>query len=201
MIVGMKKKFKDQIQLFEAIVNNDQQAIKQFYDHIIEPLSGFIRKTINNKEDAEEIAADAFVESLNRIDKCRNLKHLKCYIFIRARFKCQDYHKKTTIPIKPLEDVERTEKCDQDIEGDIFKEEVAKAVLTQINNLDRKIDRQIMLLSLAGIKTSEIALQLGYSEEYVRNRRRKLLKDLRNDLINKKIITVLVLSILQISSL
>jgi RNA polymerase sigma factor (sigma-70 family) len=178
MNLGMKKKFKDEIQLFDAIVNEDKQAIRQFHDAIIEPLYGYVRKQVNNQEAAQDIATDAFVEILKRAAEFDDLKHLKGFIFSNAYFKCLDYHKKAIPAIRPLDDFENTLTSNQNIEDEITMAEFKKAVYMQVNNLAREIDRQILLLSLTGLKTSEIALQLGCTEEYVRNRRRKLLRTL-----------------------
>jgi RNA polymerase sigma factor (sigma-70 family) len=193
-------------QLFDAIINNNEQAIRQYHDDIIPPLCGFAYKWIykDNKEAAADIATDAFCDTLKSGVKFDDLKHVTSYMYINAGFKCGEYNKKKKKmlpPNRPLEDVEYTLLDDQNLEDDVIRSEFFKAILMQINNLDREKDRKLLLLSLRSFKPVEIARQLGLDDEYVRTRIKDLAKKIRNELITKKIITFLFLLALQISNL
>lgn len=198
----MRNRFNDDNQLFDAIMDHNEQAIKQYHNTIIQPLYGFAYKRINNKDAAFDIATDAFNTTLQSGVKFISLKHIAHYMYNNARYKCKDYFKRKAIPLPdvPLENIEDTVAGDENVEDDITRSEYRKAIYKQIDALPGEKDRCILLLTLQSKKPAEIASELSCSDEYVRNRLKRLAEIIRNELINKKIIIGLILFFLLIGN-
>jgi RNA polymerase sigma factor (sigma-70 family) len=198
----MKETFSNDDELFRAIMNNDEQAIKKYHDDIYPALRGFANKRVKDLEAATDIATDAFCDTLNSGYNFTDLKGITWYLYNNARYKCQD-HKKRKAPANdsPLNDDEVLDADALQFENDVIWSEFRMIAYEQIKALPRKIDRDILIQALKGFKPVEIAKQLGTYDEYVRTRIKDLAKQIRNELIDKKIISVLILLLSQISSL
>jgi DNA-directed RNA polymerase specialized sigma24 family protein len=188
----MKKKFTDDEQLFEAIIKGDKQAIEQFREDKITPLTYLALEYIGNKQDARGIAINAFYKTLQSGVAFESLNHIYNYIRGRVRFACLDYIKGLPGYI-PIEDVEHTLISEQDFEAKMIKAEYYYALYKQIKKLPSKTDRDILLKTLEGKNPVEIAREIGRTDRYVRRRLESLGKKIRNELIANKIITVLFL--------
>ena len=188
----MKKTFINDDDLFAAIMKGDEQAKKQLYETIGPPLYGFALKWVKNKEAAEDILALAFSKSLSGAIPFDNLKHISCYVFNAVRWGCLD-HKSIPSYYIPLDKIEETIAGDEQIEEDYIRFENRKAVFAQINALPKESDRRILMLTMAGKKPVEIAAETGLSAKYVRRRIAALATIIRNELLIKNIITVLLL--------
>ena len=193
------RKYATDDELFRAIMNNDEQAKKQLHKDRIRLLYWLAFKMVKNREEAAYIARYAFSKSLSSGKPFKDLEHLTRYMNKAVRYASLDHLKSLkaakTIPaynIVPLENEEEALTAEQQIEDDFTRTERLKAVYAEINNLPY-LDRRIMQLSLEEKNTEEIAEELGCTPRYVRDRRRALPKIIRNALINKNIITVLLL--------
>ena len=194
----MKKKFETDDELFNALMSNDEQAKKQLHNDRIRLLYWLAFQMVKNKEEAAYIAKYAFSKSLSK-GPFKNLEHLIRYMNRAVRYASLDYLKSLkaakTIPaykIVPLENEEDEPAAKQQIEDDFIRAERLKAVYAEINNLP-DLERRIMWLSLEGKKTAEIAEELGCTPRQVRDKLRTLPEIIRNALINKNIITALLL--------
>lgn len=198
----MKETFNNDDELFKAIMKNDEQAIKKYHDDIYPALRGFAHKRVKDLEAATDIATDAFCDTLKSGYKFTDLNGITWYLYNNARFKCRDHNKKKVSPQdSPLDDEKFLVADAAQFENDVIWAEFRRITYEQIKGLPRDIDRDILMLALKGYKPVEIAKQIGTYDEYVRTRIKNLAKQIRNELIDKKIITVLILLLSQISSL
>jgi RNA polymerase sigma factor (sigma-70 family) len=192
------RKYATDDELFNALMNNDEQAKKQLHKDKIRLLYWLAFRIVKNKEEAAYIARYAFSKSLSG-GPFKDLEHLIRYMKRAVRYASLDYLKglnaAKTIPaykIVPLENEEDELAAKQQIEDDFTKAERLKAVYAEINNLP-DLERRMMWLSLEGKKTAEIAEELGCTPREVRDKLRTLPEIIRKALINKNIITVLFL--------
>ena len=76
---------KDEIELIESIKNGNQES----WDHIVElyyqPLFGFIMSMVREKESAEELVQDVFVNFWAKRDRINITSSLKAYLYRAAR--------------------------------------------------------------------------------------------------------------------
>jgi RNA polymerase sigma factor (sigma-70 family) len=198
----MKETFNNDDELFRAIMNNDEQAIKKYHNDIYPALRGFASKRVKDMEAAADIATDAFCDTLNSGYNFTDLKGITWYLYNNARYKCRDHNKRKASVHDPLlNDEEVLDENALQFENDVIWSEFRMIAYGQIKALSRDMDRDILMLALKGFKPVEIAKQLGTYDEYVRTRIKNLAKQIRNELIDKKIILVLFLLLSQISSL
>src|SRR5688572_25311443 len=87
------RKYATDDELFQALMNNDEQAKKQFHKDIIRLLYWLAFKMVNNKEEAADIARYAFSKSLSSGQPFKNLEHITRYMNKAVRYACLDYLK------------------------------------------------------------------------------------------------------------
>lgn len=154
-----------------------QTQIEQLYN----PLFLYVRKRINNKEDAEDLTQDVFYKlaksSTDRVD------NLQSWVYTIAKNTITDYYRKVKVH---MEDVD---------ERVIFEEESSRSAVEDLSDcitsyieLLPKEYRAIMILSeLQNVPQKEIAEQLGMNYVTVRSkiqRGRRKLRDLFLDCCN-----------------
>jgi DNA-directed RNA polymerase specialized sigma24 family protein len=194
MTSHMSKNFNNDNELFEAIMNNNALAIKQYYETIFPPLCGYTYKWVKNREVGEDIASYSFAKTLGSDVSFRDLKHMNCYMYTTARWGCLDYLKKNPPPYNvPLEKVEEMLSDDTLFEEDFIRFEYLKLVYAEIKKLPRELDRRILLMTMASYTPEEISRATGKSTRYVQRRLRILAEIIRNGLIDNNLITVLLL--------
>jgi RNA polymerase sigma factor (sigma-70 family) len=188
----MNKQFNNDEQLFQSIMDHDEQAIRQYHDDITPRLSGYAYKWIRHKEDAADIATDAFVTTLKSEVEFKKLSEMTGYMYNNVRFKCLDYLKRNLPPQHvSIDELESVIASDKNLEEDLARTEFFKAVQASINKLNDK-ERKILKMYLEGYNSVEIGEVLGCSDAVVRSTYARALQKIRIDLINKQIIIVLI---------
>lgn len=154
-------------------------APKQMFMHTIQslyqPIALFVKKRINNKEDAEDLTQEVFLRlSKSDTDKIRNLKS---WLYTITQNTITDYYRK-----RKLQTEELNEKVIPDFENQVeIVKELSPCIKNFINDLPQD-DRQLMQwIELDGIPQKEVAEKLNMNYITVRSktqRARKKLKDL-----------------------
>lgn len=90
------KKISD-TKLVEKIIARDEKAIFTLYTTYHKPLVNFINKKINNKQLAEELAQDIFLQCIESLRDFRFQCSLKTFLYTIARNKTIDYMRRKKI--------------------------------------------------------------------------------------------------------
>lgn len=153
-----------------------QQQIQQLYN----PLFLYIKKRVNNQEDAEDLTQEVFFK-LSKSDSSKP-ENIKSWVYTIAKNAITDYYRKKKVL---TEDVDNVEFVDEEEEDN--KEAVnglSSCVVSFINQLPEEY-RSIMILSeLENMPQKEIAETLGMNYTTVRSkvqRGRRKLKDVFTD--------------------
>jgi RNA polymerase sigma factor (sigma-70 family) len=188
----MIKKFNDDEQLCQAIMNNDERAIRQYYEDITPRLTGYAYKWVRNREDAADIATDAFVRTIKSEVAFNMLREMTGYMYNNVRYRCLDYLKRKLPPQHvSIDALELEIASDENLEKDLARDEFFKAVQASINKLNER-ERKILQLTLQSYKPVEIAGLLDCSDAVVRSTLARIVQKIRVDFTNKKIIAVFI---------
>jgi len=158
------------ILMFMLFTSKMQKKIEQLYN----PLLLFIKKRINNKEDAEDITQEVFL----KLSKSNNeaIDNMKSWVYTIAKNTITDYYRKHKIY---TEDIEKRPVFEEENDDKVV-EELSSCITSYVNALPEEY-RAIMTLSeLKNVPQKEIALQLDMNYVTVRSkiqRGRKKLKD------------------------
>lgn len=164
-----------------------KEAFAAVYNMHYSRLYGFIKKLVDNREEAQDITAETFVKLWKLHANFNTAENIKAFLYITARNACMDYlryRQRQTANKQELGYVLIQQ------EGAIttFNEEIKTAVLQQVHNeienLPTQCKRIFKMAWLEGKKNAAIAEQLAITEQTVRNQKARAVKILRVALAN-----------------
>ena len=154
----------------------DQGALWQLHGHYFHRLYAYVLAFVKQKEVAEEITNDVFVDIWQRRHLLANVSSPEVYLFVCAKNKAIRYLKKPTLPFEALEDVECV------LEIDPYEQLLSSEMLKHINEaiaaLPAKCRMIFRLVKENNLKYREVAELLDISEKTVENQMGIALKKL-----------------------
>jgi RNA polymerase sigma-70 factor (family 1) len=165
-----------------------KDAFAAVYNMHYSRLYGFIKKLVEDREEAQDITAETFVKLWKLHANFNTAENIKAFLYITARNACMDflrYRKRQTtnkqelgyVLLQQEEDVPTTS-------HDEIKTEVLKQIHSEIENLPTQCRRIFKMAWLEGRKNAEIAEQLALTEQTIRNQKARAVKILRVALAN-----------------
>ena len=138
----------------------------------------FIRKRVNDPQDAEDILQEVFLRVHTRLDSLRDEERLSPWLYQVARHAVIDYYR-TRRPNTALPEHFPVESEFSESNPAV---EIASGLEFMITNLPEKYRSALMLSEIQGIKHKDIAAQLGLSLSGVKSRVQRGGELLRQDL-------------------
>ncbi len=152
--------------IIEGIMKKDERILFAFYTANRSPVFKFIHKQISNRETAEELTQDVFLDFIEGLRDFRRESSLKTYLFSIARFKIIDHIKKKKIKkilfsALPKYFVENIVSAFTDTE--VERKDLAAQIETAIARLPNDYRIIIRLKYMDGMKVKEIATRMAMS--------------------------------------
>lgn len=145
---------------------------KEFYA----PLVIFTNQFIRNRETAEDIVQEIFVQFWEKGLKFENDLALRTYLYRSAQNRCMNYFRHQKIQYKHEAELAQEQlHAEPDFFNTLIKEEVYRQLLAAIEHLPAQC-KKICQFTLEGKKPSEIATQLNLSVETVKKQKKIALK-------------------------
>lgn len=154
-------------ELYVAFLNGDKEAFAELVHRYREPLTAFIRRFVLDYDTAEDLAADVFVEVLEKRNY-RFASAFRSWLFSIARHKAIDHIRKHRREY-PLEDAEPFAGRTPGPEEALLSAERREAAAAAIREL--KDDRRMALLLTAaeGMTYEEAAAVLHKTPRQIKN--------------------------------
>jgi RNA polymerase sigma-70 factor (ECF subfamily) len=153
------------------IANGDQKKFSQMMELTSEELLWFAIGFLKNKEIAEEIVSDVYVNIWNNRSQLEKISNLKSYLFISVRNGCLSHLRKVkNEKIISIESV--NEYSFLPVEGpedSLIEKEIIEQIYAAIETLPCKCKLAFTLAKINGLKYREIAEVLGITEKTVNN--------------------------------
>jgi len=153
------------------IAHGDQRKFSQLMELTSEELLWFAIGFLKNKEIAEEIVSDVFVNIWNKRADLEKIINLKSYLFICVRNGCLSHLRKVkNEKIISIESV--NEYSFLPVEGpedSLIEKEIIEQIYAAIETLPCKCKLAFTLAKINGLKYREIAEVLEISEKTVNN--------------------------------
>lgn len=188
----MAKKLNE-AQIIAGIKQGDHRAFDALFNEFYQALCYFADGLTGNKEDAKDIVVDIFCKFWSMRENFETIANIKAFLYISTRNQCFNFLKyqqrKTSREQEFLYLV--TAENEEDAEIKRVHAEVLRELYKEIENLPSKC-RKIFQLSMEGHSINQIALQMGISEENVRNQKKRAKKLLRIALLKKKLLVLIV---------
>lgn len=145
--------------------NGNEDLYQYLYDKYYRLVYTTSYRILNNKEDCEEIAQDAFRIGFKNMVKIKDIDHFRNYIlkvtYNMAITKAKENKSRHSLFPTPINDEISS---DKDIIGEAFEDIYMAQMLAPLPI----IDREIILLHAQGYKLREIAKLLGISTTYTK---------------------------------
>lgn len=139
--------------------------MKKVFDEYFKRLVSFCTGIIKNKQDAEDIAMNAFIELYKRYDAFETEHKMKAFLFLSAKRRCINY----------MRDSRKTISCDITDElidcaeiNATLMDELNEFVSQQLPKLPWR-QRQIAEMIMSGLTEAEIAERLNVSKKSISN--------------------------------
>jgi RNA polymerase sigma-70 factor (ECF subfamily) len=159
----------------------DKKSYKILFNMLYPAMCLFAKKFINDYDNAEDIAQDVFIELWNQRAKFESIDQIKAFLYLSVKNKCLNFKKHLVVREKyansALEDYESI------FEEYVLETEVVQNINTAINNLPEQ-RKQIIILSVQGLKNNEIAEDMQISINTVKLQKKIAYQQLREKLGN-----------------
>ena len=162
--------------LKEKGILTDKQGFSKLFDEYYPALCAFANNYLKNHEIAEDLVQEVFVSLWSKKDILKDIFSIKSFLYTLVKNKCINELKHLKIKEKHIVESEKEE--DNFFTDHIIEEETHRLIYNAINELPPKC-KEIVLLSLNGIKNHEIAEELDISVNTVKTQKKIAYNQLR----------------------
>jgi len=183
----------DEVALLRGFHNREKQAINKLHGLVIKKYLWLAYSFVKDKEKAQDAVNDAFIALLNVQVEFESIANINAWLYNRVRWNCR-------VAVRPraggdlfIATDEPVDIPDEDptAEDRRIKMDVYNYILQEIECLPDR-DKQILkLYFFEGKTTQEIAELLKMKVKTVHNTRRELLKFIKNELIRKALMLLI----------
>jgi RNA polymerase sigma-70 factor (family 1) len=156
--------------------NGDKESYQTIFNLLYPVMCLFARKFINDYDDAEDVAQEVFVELWNQRKKFESLEQIKAFLYLSIKNKCINFIKHTNIKRKYVQTVQP--ETDTPFDDFVVEAEVVQNLNNAINGLPEQ-QKQVIILSIQGLKNEEIAQSMRISINTVKLYKKNAYQQLR----------------------
>lgn len=160
---------KETIMLLEKIKNGDEKAFDTIYLRWYEPICNFLKVFTRDKHDAEDLAQDVFATLWRKRETIDTSKNGKSFLFTLARYTAADFHRKKSAARNYATQAKHESEEDISSQDVVIAKEMELITEYAIRLMPRQRQEVYLLSYKEGLKSSQIAEQLGIPEKSVRN--------------------------------
>lgn len=173
----------DEKNLIQRFINGDQTAFELLFRFYYPGLVTFVSQIILDRDEAEEIVQDFFVNLWTSRINIQKSSSLKSYFFVSVKNRAFNYLKKEQIREKTLGKLKELVEKDFLFQPDLFVEsELQEQITKAMEKLPARTREVFMMSRLKGLSNDEIAIQLELSKRTVETQISNALKILREEL-------------------
>ncbi|MBN9382782.1 MAG: RNA polymerase sigma-70 factor [Chitinophagaceae bacterium] len=169
----------------------DRDEFKRVYDSCYEELYIFAYNLVRKETEAQDITSETFIKLWRLRGNFESLSNIRAFLFVTCRNACIDYlrflQKQRTVhkEIQYLEEMEADEK------NEMINAKVLGALSKKIESLPDKCRRIFELIYINNLSTSEVAAQMGVSNQNVLNQKARAISILRSSLLTAELSLIL----------
>jgi RNA polymerase sigma-70 factor, ECF subfamily len=178
--------------LILRLINGDQTAFELLFRFYYPGLVTFVSQIISDRDEAEEIVQDFFVNVWTARKTIHQSNSLKSYFFVSVKNRAFNYLKKEQIREKTLGKLKEMVERDFLFQPDLFVEsELQREITAALEKLPVRTREVFMMSRFKGKSNDEIATQLELSKRTVETQISNALRILREELKEYRFLTLL----------
>ncbi len=162
-----------------------QCVYEQYYDSIYT----FAYNLVCNEAEAQDITTETFIKLWRLHENFESLNNIKAFLYVTNRNACLNalrFLQKQRLVHKEVLYLIGQEK---DIKNEMIDAEVFSELNKKIENLPDKCRKIFKLIYLNNLSTSEVAEEMGISNQNVLNQKARAIQILRSGLLRKSLLT------------
>jgi RNA polymerase sigma-70 factor (family 1) len=146
----------------------------------------FAHYLIDNKADAEDITATAFLKLYKQCSTFHSIDRIKPFLVVVTRNACFDYLKHNKVKKAAKEELLHLSAISEDdLQANLFKSEILSRAVLEIDALPKRMREIVKMIYLKGLTNTEIAEKLNITESTVRVQKTKAMQTLRVSLMKR----------------
>jgi RNA polymerase sigma-70 factor (family 1) len=167
----------------------DKESYRSIFNTLYPVMCLYTRKFINDYDDAEDIAQEVFIELWNQRVKFESINQIKAFLYLSIKNRCINFKKHINIKEKYAQTI---------LPGDdaFFDEYVIEVEVVQnLNNAISKLpeqQKQVIILSMQGLKNEEIAQNMQISINTVKLHKKLAYQHLRKEIVPSLILLLFI---------
>ena len=169
--------------------------IRDVYNKHYRAICYFAFKLIRDKNEAEDIAMDAFLCLLNKEEELKNINSVKSFLYKITYNKCVDYIRKQQSKNNYSHYIHFNEVLEILGTNEVVTAQVLQAIYEEIEKLPERQKIIFRAIYLEGKNTSIIANELNISQQTVLNQKSKAIQNIRIKLLQSGIEELLLLTL------
>ncbi|MCG8581664.1 MAG: RNA polymerase sigma-70 factor [Bacteroidales bacterium] len=160
---------------------NSKHDISKYFDLWYPGLVVFAQQFLPDQADAEDVVQNAFIKLFENFEKGKHINVVKGYLYKTIRNKCINLIKHEKVKQRHAQQAEKESFSEEFFLEKVLEEETMTALVNAINTLPNQC-KEILMLSLNGLKNNEIAEDLNISINTVKSQKLRSYRRLREQL-------------------
>ena len=181
----------DIIARLKNATDNDSRVFEYVFDQFYKPLNYFALGLTDDTEEAKDIVLETFKKFWAIRQNFDTVTNIKAFLYITTRNACLNFlnYRKRQIQNKKEYADFITDDMEADAENLMIRSEVLQELHEEINKLPPRC-KQVVQLTLKGLKTDEIAGMMHVSPLTIYSQKRRALELLRTALVKKRLLVI-----------
>jgi RNA polymerase sigma-70 factor (ECF subfamily) len=183
--------------LVQRMKTGDEQAFRELYDSLNMVMYNFTKTFVKDRDVARDITVETFAKAWKLKGNFTSLGDLKAFLFVTNRNRAYDYlrygihygHKKEIF--QDLQETSPAYPGDTDILAAIIESELLEQIYLEMEQLPMQRRKVLSMYFVEDLTTEEIASRLNVSVSTVRATKADALRQLRTQMLAKKLISLL----------
>ena len=155
----------------------NKHEFKAFFDLYYPSLCSFALNILEENSYVEDVVQEAFIKLWEKSADFSCEEAAKSFLYISVKNKCLNYLEHTKVTIKHAEIIKQINN-NGEINNRIIEEETHRLIYNSIDQLPDRC-KEIILLSINGLKNNEIGKELNISENTVKTQKKIAYKYLK----------------------
>lgn len=168
-----------------AFRDGRQKDFKHAYDLYYDLIYTFAYNLIGKEDEAQDITTDTFIKLWRLHENFESLNNIKAFLYITSRNACLDFLRHLKVERKTYGNILYSQKLEELLPNEMIDAEVFIELDRQIERLPTKCRKIFKLIYYQNLNTSEVAQELGISNQNVLNQKARAIQLLRTALVQK----------------
>lgn len=181
----MKTSSKSAVYWASEFQKGNSDAFKYIFEQYYRSLCYYAGTILVDSDEIEDTVSEVFVKLWNRAPHFNNLQSIKGFLFICTKNLCLDRLKQCKRAQVTLNEYSYFTALQDDEDRTVLEAEVLSLIFEEIDLLPSKCKIIFKRIFFDGLKTDQIADQMGISVKTVRNQKARAISLLRASILKK----------------